>query len=359
MKRIKVRLKENSYSIVIGNGILPQLGRALKAMNIGQDAVIVTMKVKALNRYAQRAAASLKKADMTASVIAVPEGKSTKSFKQAEVILNKITAHDVKRKVFIIALGGGIIGDLAGFIAAIYKRGVPYIQVPTTLLAQIDSSIGGKVAVDLPEGKNLVGAFYHPKIVWTDIGLLRGLPARQIRNGLAEAVKYGIIKDKELFVYMERNFKKILSCDPGALSYVVARCSQIKADVVERDEKETKGIRTILNFGHTIGHAIETASAYEHGEAVALGMRVASDISVQLGLLSTVADDRINALLSNIGLPRRIKGVTLNAILRIMQHDKKFKGNKNRFVLATAIGKVIVKEEIPLEVIRKAVKRYL
>ncbi len=227
----------------------------------------------------------------------------------------------------------------------------------TTLLAQIDSAIGGKVAVDLPNGKNLIGAFYQPRLVWTDIAVLKKLPTKQVCNGLAEAVKYGIIRDKALFVYMERNYQRIL--EPKVLMHIVERCSRIKAEVVRQDEREIKGIRSILNFGHTIGHAVEAAShyRYDHGEAVALGMRVALEISVQMKMLKPVSAQRVNRLLDHIELPRKIEKVSLRNVLAVMEHDKKFKAGKNRFVLATKIGRVKLRENIPLPLIRLAVKK--
>ena len=274
-------------------------------------------------------------------------------------LLERIAAQDVHKKIFIIAFGGGVIGDLAGYIAATYKRGVPYIQVPTTLLAQIDSAIGGKVGIDLKTGKNMAGAFYQPKVVLSDVDFLKTLSQRQVRNGLAEAVKYGIIRDKILFTYIAKHYPKLLRLNPEALTKVVLKCSAIKADVVRQDERETKGIRTILNFGHTVGHAIEAASGYDHyhhGEAVALGMRVAADISTRLGLLNFKEAIRIHQVLDNIGLPQKIRKVSIKSILARMQHDKKFRAGKNRFVLATAIGRVKVLEGVPLRIVTQAIK---
>jgi 3-dehydroquinate synthase len=227
--------------------------------------------------------------------------------------------------------------------------------VPTTLLAQIDSSIGGKVAVDLPAGKNLMGAFYQPRLVVADVRLLATLSDRQIRNGLAEAVKYGVIKDTKLFAFLENKVDRLLARDLQALAFMVERCAGIKAAVVSQDEKETKGLRMILNFGHTAGHAIETAAGYDqyqHGEAIALGMRAAAEIALSLKLFKVMDAARLNALLTVIGLPQKVKGVALAKIVKAMSFDKKFSGKKNRFVLPTAIGRVVVKENIPLPLIR-------
>ena len=276
--------------------------------------------------------------------------------------MKKISAYDVNKKIFIVALGGGVIGDFAGFVAAIYKRGVPYIQVPTTLLAQIDSSIGGKTAIDLETGKNLVGAFYQPSLVFTDTKVLKTLSPRQIRNGLAEAIKYGIIGDTKLFNFIEANHKKFFKGDIEVLNFIVRRCAKIKAKIVAEDEKETKGIRTVLNFGHTVGHAVEAAgkyNQYHHGESVGLGMRVAARISVSMGLLAGPQEQRINQLISSVGLPEKIKGVRLTKILDLMQHDKKFTAGHNRFVLVPKIGQVKVVRDIPANIITQAIQAYL
>ncbi|MBI5150511.1 MAG: 3-dehydroquinate synthase [Candidatus Omnitrophica bacterium] len=361
MKTVNVILKENSYKIVIGRHILGRLGAALKSLHCGKDAVIITSPV--ISRHHGAALASgLQKNGFSVKVFEVPEGEQSKSARVAFSLMEKIARYDRLKEIFIIAFGGGVIGDLAGYVAAAYKRGVPYVQVPTTLLAQIDSAIGGKTAIDLPVGKNLAGAFYQPKIVWSDVSVLATLDKRQIRNGLAEAVKYGVIADAGLFGYIARHYAQILDLRPSALEETVLRCSRIKARVVSADEKETRGIRTILNFGHTIGHAIEAAAGYRlyhHGESVALGMRVAAEISSRKGMLPAADYKKINGLISDIGLPRKIQGVSLTNILRVMDHDKKFRQGKNRFVLAQAIGKVKVVADIAPTVIQKAIRLYM
>ena len=276
-------------------------------------------------------------------------------------LIEQIARYDVDRKIFIISLGGGVIGDLAGFVAAVYKRGVPYVQMPTTLLAQIDSAIGGKVAIDLSVGKNLAGAFYHPKLVFSDVDFLTTLDKRQIRNGLAEAVKYGVILDSRLFVYLEKNYARFLSLDKQVLTKVVEACSKIKAEVVSKDERETKGLRMVLNFGHTLGHALENAGGYDqyhHGEAVALGMRMAAHISCKKGFFKISEVERLNGLLSSIGLPETFKGVSQDKILAAMRHDKKFVAGKNRFVLARRIGSVEIVSGISTSLIQEAIRKY-
>ncbi|MBF0330604.1 MAG: 3-dehydroquinate synthase [Candidatus Omnitrophica bacterium] len=352
MKTIRVALKENSYSIVAGLGILEKLPGAVKKLDIGRDAVIITNPM-VRKLYAERLAAAFSRSGFTVKILEVADSERSKSMDVAVKLIGAITRYAVDKKPFIVALGGGVVGDLSGFVAAVYKRGIPFIQVPTTLLAQIDSAIGGKVAVDLPEGKNLVGSFYQPKLVWSDVSLLASLSERQLRNGLAEAVKYGVIADAKLFSFIEKNVKALLRCDKKALSSVIFNCAAIKARVVEEDEKETKGIRTILNFGHTVGHAVETACGYEkynHGEAVALGMRAACRMSVAGKLLLPRDALRVEMLLSQIGLPQSIAGNWRSIgpkIMKAMKFDKKFEGRKSKFILAKGIGHVAIVDDVP------------
>jgi len=230
--------------------------------------------------------ASLKVGGISSKIRLIPDTEKANHCQLTEGLINDLARFDKNRRIFIVAFGGGVVGDLAGFVAAIYKRGIPYIQVPTTLLAQIDSSIGGKTGLDLSAGKNLVGAFYQPRAVVTDLSVLSTLNKHQLRQGLSEAIKYGIVGDSRLFSYIEKNISSLLTGDTRALAFVVTVCCRIKADIVSRDEREEKSLRTILNFGHTIGHAIETAAGYvkyRHGEAVALGMLAATCISRQMG----------------------------------------------------------------------------
>lgn len=358
IERIRLPLKGNGYSICIGHDILGRFPEYLKGLGLGKDAVIVSH--PAVERlHGVKLAAVLRKAGYCVKVFNVPAGESSKSAACALRLIESIAAYDVGRKIFIIALGGGVVGDLAGFVAAVYKRGVPYVQVPTTLLAQIDSSIGGKTAIDLQCGKNLVGAFYQPKLVFSDTKTLKTLPLRQVRNAMAEAVKYGIIADAPLFVYLERNYAKVLKGDARVLAHIVERCSRIKARVVCADEHETRGLRTILNFGHTVGHAIEAAGRfgqYQHGEAIALGMRVAAGISCAKGLLKSADAARIDRLLDAIGLPQKIDRIKIKDIVDLMRHDKKFTAGKNRFVLALGLGRVKVVEGVAMDIITTAIK---
>ncbi len=361
MKRIDVKLARHSYQIVVGHGILAQLPSLVKPLSLGTDAIVVTHpQLKKL--YGVKLEQALKRSGFNVHYIVVPQGEQSKSAACALKVIAQIAKLDVKRKVFCVALGGGVVGDLTGFVAAVYKRGIPYIQVPTSLLAQVDSAIGGKTAIDLDVGKNLVGAFYQPKIVISDTALLQSLSRRQLQNGLAETVKYGVIKDKTLFAYIQANYKNFLNHEHKALEHIVAASSQIKATVVGLDEFETKGIRSILNYGHTVGHAIEAAggfSQYQHGESVALGMRIAGRLSVLLGQLSTGDEKKINDLLTAIGLPSHAKAIKMADILKHMQHDKKFVGKQNRFVIAQTIGRVKLVSDVPANLINQAIVPYL
>lgn len=357
--RIKLKLGKRSYNIIAGVNIINTLGKYLLKLNIGQDAYIITNSA-VKKRYGDKLKKALKNSGLSARFKVIPDSEKSKSIETAYSVIKDISRYDKKRRIFIIAFGGGVIGDVSGFIASIYKRGVPYIQVPTTLLAQVDSSIGGKTAVDLPQAKNLIGAFYQPRFVFSDIKFLSTLDKRQIRTGLAEVIKYGIIKDKQLFFYLEKNYKNILNYKPSSLEYIVGRCSRIKADIVSKDEREEKGIRTILNFGHTAGHAIEAASGYKtynHGEAIALGMIIAADISRHLGFINGQALNKIVRLIKAVGLPAEIKKLSLPAIINAHYRDKKFMGRKNRFVLIKGIGETKIVENIPLELIRETIMK--
>lgn len=361
MKTIKVNLKERSYDVLIGSKISGSLGKYIKKIGLGNDAYCVTNSL-IKRKYGQVLKNSLSAEGFDLRFKLIADTEKSKSLNTAEKVINDLALYDKKKSPFIIAFGGGVVGDLAGFVASIYKRGIPYIQIPTTLLAQVDSSIGGKTAVDLTAGKNLAGSFYQPRLVISDVILLKSLDARQLRSGLAEVIKYAAIKDPAMFNYLEKNYKKILSRDPSTLEFIVGRCSRIKAGIVAEDEREQKGIRTILNFGHTIGHAIEAASGYRgynHGEAVALGMAAALDISKETGLLKANTALRIENLIKKSGLPVKIKNLSLARIMRAQYKDKKFKGAKNRFVLLKDIGKVQIKEDLPEGLIIKAARRRL
>lgn len=360
MKKIRLSLKERSYDILIGSGLLRSAGRIVKRLDIGKDAVIITNR-KLSSLYGKTLERSLNRAGIKARSIFIPDSEKAKSLKTAALVLSDLSRHDKNSSLFIIALGGGVAGDLAGFAASIYKRGIPYIQIPTTLLAQVDSSIGGKTAVDLPIAKNLVGAFYQPRAVIADTSLVSTLPSRQLKSGLAEVIKYGVIKDPVLFAFIEKNIKKLVRGDRKALETVISRSAKIKADVVSIDELDNKGKRIMLNFGHTIGHAIEAAGGYagklNHGEAVAIGMIAAADIAMSLGVTGPDTVERLRTLIKNTGLPATVRGLSLDKIYDSLLRDKKFAMGKNRFVLPEKIGKIRVASGIPERVIREAVKR--
>lgn len=358
MRTIRVKLDKRSYDIVIGTDIIPLLGKYIKKLDIGNSAYIIT------NTYVKEKCSrvlirELKKSGLNFKIKVIPDTEKSKSIPVLTAVINDLAKFDLKKRVFIIALGGGVVGDLSGLVASIYKRGIPYIQIPTTLLAQVDSAIGGKTAVDLKEGKNLIGAIYQPRLVLSDCCLLKSLDIRQLRAGLAEVIKYGIIKDSRLFTYLEREYRNILKLKVLALERIVRSSSLIKADIVGRDEREAKGIRTALNFGHTLAHAIEAAFSfkkYNHGEAVALGMLIALDISQSLKLINSSLNKRVESLIKKAGLPTKIESIRLNELMQAFYRDKKFSGAKNRLVLITGLGKVKIVENVPLEIIEKALK---
>lgn len=359
MTTIRLPLGDRSYNILIGSRILSKAGAILKKLSIGTDAVIIT-NPRLARLYSGILNRSLAASGISARTELVPDSEKAKSISVAENVLGRIAEHDTMKKVFIVALGGGVTGDLAGFLASVYKRGIPYVQIPTTLLAQVDSAIGGKVALDLPVAKNMIGAFHQPSMVISDTGVLATLPRRQLANGLAEIIKYGVIRDAKLFAYLEKNYRKILSSDPSALEYVISRSSAIKAAVVARDEHDIAGIRAILNYGHTIGHAIEAAAGYSgrynHGEAVAIGMVCAGRISFIMGMIGKDSFDRIYGLVRKCGLPTEPEGLTIASIMNSYRHDKKFVNKKNRLVLPTAIGRVRIVEDVPEKIILDALK---
>ena len=363
MKKIRVDLNSRGYDIIITKNSLASLGGIIKRLKIGNDAVVITnTTIKDL--FGAKIGRSLLSAGIDVKFKTVPDGEKSKSEKYCIKLLNEISRFDrLGRRIFIIALGGGVIGDLAGFVASIYKRGVPYVQVPTTLLAQVDSSIGGKVAIDLEIGKNLAGSFYQPSLVFSDVTALKTLPRHDLISGLAEVIKYGIISSPGLFYFVRKNLKKILKNDTGTLERIIHDCASVKAGLVEKDERDNKNMRVVLNFGHTIGHAIEAAAGYSkgysHGQAVALGMLAASFISVESGLLSRSEYFKIKSLIKDAGLPVVLKGLNLKDIMLAQEHDKKFIHGRNRFVLPKRIGKVIVKENIPEPLIKEAIKSLL
>ncbi len=359
MKKIKLHLQKRSYEILIGAGTLKHLGPAIKKLKLGQRAVVVTNpQINQLHGKALKAA--LDSCAIETYFLEVPNAEESKSAKQCLALIERFVQIDQGKGLFVIAFGGGVIGDLAGFCASIYRRGTSFIQVPTTLLAQVDSSIGGKTAIDLDAGKNLIGSFYQPRLVLSELDILDSLKPKQISEALAEIIKYALIKDARLFSYLEDNIEAILKLNKNCLQYTIEACSRIKAKIVEQDELDKKDKRIILNFGHTTGHALEAAAGYNpdysHGNAIALGMLVAGNISQQLRLCPKSLSERLETLLKKAGLPTIISQLSLDKILKSQAHDKKFTRGKNRFVLPVRIGKVVVKEGVPEEIIVRAIK---
>lgn len=360
MRTVKVPLADRSYPIRIGSGFLADLGAQCARLKLGRRCAVISDSTVA-RRYRKPALASLKAAGFEPIFISQPAGEQAKTLKNVQACYDQLAKHRLERGSFVVALGGGVIGDLGGFVAATYLRGIDFVQVPTTLLAQVDSSVGGKVGVNLPAGKNLVGAFYQPKLVLCDLDTLGTLPAREFRAGLAEVIKYGIIYDAKLFRRLERDLPKLLAQDPATLSTVIARCCQIKAEVVGQDEKEA-GLRAILNFGHTIGHGLEAISQYGkylHGEAISIGQVAAAKVSSELTGLPAADVDRIAAIFAATGLPTEVK---LNAtqtkrLFAAMKLDKKVSGGEIKFVLAESIGRVKIGQSVPDAAVRRALRK--
>jgi len=346
MKKIRVNLARYSYDVLIGAGLLTLVGLFLKEKGYAGKAVVITdPNVK--SRYGEVLERSLTKNGFKVTTLVVPAGEDQKSLDNAVRLYEQLTDAYAERSTPIVALGGGVIGDLTGFVAATYLRGVPFVQLPTTLLAQVDSSVGGKVAVDHERLKNKIGAFHQPRLVIADTDTLKTLPKAELANGLAEAIKTAAVRGKEFFVYLEQNVEKLRALDISALEEAVYQCVSIKAEIVEKDERDA-GLRNILNFGHTIGHAIESVSHFgvRHGEAVAVGMVATARISNRMGLLSYSEVDRLITLVEKAGLPARMPDLDTSAILKAMRHDKKVESGQVRFVLLKEIGDVIMSDEV-------------
>ncbi len=351
---LSVDLGDRSYPIHVGVGLLRESDR-LRPFITGRQVCIVTNETIA-PLYLDTVRKSLDGYAVDACVL--PDGEAHKTIATYTRVIDHLIAHRHDRSTTLIALGGGVIGDITGFVAATYQRGVAFIQVPTTLLAQVDSSVGGKTAVNHPQGKNMIGAFYQPRLVLADMDTLRTLPAREYLAGLAEVIKYGVIRDAEFFAWLETHVDALVRRDPPVLDRTVLRCCAIKADVVAADERED-GERAILNFGHTFGHAIETLTQYEylHGEAVAVGMVMAADLSVREGLLAPDDGRRIKALIGAVGLPVAPPGnVTPDAMRTAMGLDKKVVGGRIRLVLARGLGGAVVTDRFEADALVATLK---
>lgn len=359
MRTVPVKLGSRSYEILISSGLLEELGERARA-SLGakcRRAVLVSNTTVAAI-YGPRAARSLRRAGFKVHSLSIADGERFKTLRTAESIFGFLIEHGVERTDVIIALGGGVVGDLAGFVAASYLRGIRFVQVPTTLLAQIDSSVGGKTGVNHALGKNLIGAFYQPALVIIDTDVLGTLPARQTQAGLYEAIKYGVILDRRLFDRTSGSVDRLKSLESTELEYLIARCCSLKAGVVERDERES-GLRKVLNFGHTVGHALEAVSRYRrflHGEAVGHGMRAASRIAERLGLLTARDRETIDAVIASVGELPNARTLALDDIISAIHHDKKVEAGRPTFVLPVEIGKVVMRSDVPPQVIRAALK---
>ncbi len=347
MQTLSVALAERSYPVHVGVGLLGRADLIVPFLKRKKVAVVTNTTVAPL--FMERLAGALTREGIEAVRIVVADGEEHKDWRTLNTIFDALLEQRCGRDTTLIALGGGVIGDLAGFAAAIYQRGLPYIQIPTTLLAQVDSSVGGKTAINHPLGKNMIGAFHQPRLVLADMDTLKTLPDRELRAGLAEVIKHGLIRDAALFGWLEANIDRLLARDPEALSHAVLRSVAIKADIVSRDEREN-GLRALLNFGHTFGHAIETGLGYGawlHGEAVAAGMVMAADLSHELGYISEADLNRIRVLLQRAGLPTAAKGIGPERIQSLMSVDKKMKEGRIHFVLLERLGAATLRADVP------------
>jgi len=355
IQTLTVQLAERSYPIHIGVGVLTHAD--LLIPHLKQKKVVIVSNTTVAPLYLDRLRSTLEKAGISVLPVILPDGERYKTWETLNLIFDSLLGAHCERSTTLIALGGGVIGDMGGFAAACYQRGMPFIQVPTTLLSLVDSSVGGKTAINHPLGKNMIGAFYQPKLVLADIATLDTLPDRELRAGLAEVIKYGLIRDHEFFVWLEANMESLLAREREALAYAVYRSCENKAEVVAVDERES-GERALLNLGHTFGHAIETGLGYGewlHGEAIAAGTLIAAELSKRLGWIDGASVARIESLFLRAGLP--VYGAPLGATryLELMRHDKKVQDGKLRLVLLADIGKGVIFDAAEEETIRAAI----
>lgn len=358
MKRLKIDLGDRSYEILIAQNLLAQAGEYLSRLFRPQSRVVVITQPSINRLYGEILVTSLQMAGFRTKTIEVPEGEQYKSLQEAEKIFDQLLDFSCDRQSVLVAFGGGVIGDLTGFVAATFMRGVPFVQVPTTLLSQVDSSVGGKTAVNHPKGKNLIGVFYQPRLVLIDLDTLKTLPADEFRAGMAEVIKYGVIKDAALFDYLGIHAERILALDTDRLGHIIETSCAIKAKVVELDEKETN-YRRILNFGHTIGHAIETLTSYtafKHGECVAVGMVYAGKLSQETGHCSEDVSRRIYSLVKRFGLPTDLPDLSTDEIIEAMRLDKKAADQKIMFVLVKEIGQIEFVKNISETTLKKVLE---
>ena len=357
MEMIRVNLSSNSYNIYIDKGLLERIGDTLVKGKAPCKTLLITDK-NIEKVYGSIVTESLKRNKFDVRLVSLQPGEEQKTLETALTLYDACFDHKLDRNSLIVALGGGVVGDIGGFAAATFMRGIPFIQIPTSLLAQVDSSIGGKVAVNHPRGKNMIGSFYQPKAVFIDTETLSTLPAPELVAGLVEVIKYGVIKDAELFEYIEKSLYDILQLNHNALLKIIATSCQIKASVVEEDEKE-KHLRAILNYGHTIGHAIETVTNYKkyrHGEAVAIGMLYAARIAIDMGLTDNTVFERQISLIKRLGLPIHT-GLNPEEIIKTLYVDKKVISGRLRFILPTKIGEVIISDQVTEEILYRILSK--
>jgi 3-dehydroquinate synthase len=351
---VDVALGPKSYAVVVERGVLTTAGARLRALGVGSRVALVTS-ASILRLYGKPVQESLEEAGFTVTLVDVPEGESAKTLTVAERCWDALLAAGLDRTSTVVALGGGAVGDLSGFVAATYMRGTNFVQIPTTVLAQVDASIGGKTAIDHPTAKNLIGAFYQPRLVLVDPATAATLPERDYRSGLAEIVKHGIVLDGEYFADLEASVAEIRARDGATLERIIGGSCRLKANVIERDPEEKSDLRFALNYGHTIGHALEAATAFgrfTHGEAVAIGIVAEARLAARIGVADGATADRQERLLAAVGLPTRVTGVDVDAVLAATRRDKKSRDGRVPFVLAPAVGRFRVVYDVGVDDVR-------
>lgn len=353
---ITVELEERSHHIFIGEKVLENIELLIKKNVHEITSCVLVTSSSIFDLYGTSILEHL--SELKIEKILVPDGEAAKSWNVVEALLGDYIEKGLDRKSVVIALGGGSVGDTAGFTASIYLRGIRYIQIPTTLLGQVDSAIGGKTAINHSKGKNLIGSFYQPTLIICDTSVLKTLPLRELRSGLAEVIKYGVISDPDLITLLENKGSFILKADKKLMTQIVKKCVLIKAKLVEEDEKDSKGKRAILNYGHTLGHVIETLSNHEinHGEAISIGMLAASKISENLGYLKYNDFERQENLLKSLGLPIKLPKLNYNELISVMKRDKKTEAGSINFILPTGIGKTPIIKPVPEDTILKVLE---
>lgn len=359
MEKVRVKLGERSYDICIGYNILRKIGKILRSFNFSPKIGVISNPT-VFSLYGKEVSNSITRAGFNLLKVIIPDGEEYKNLQSLEHIYNELLKHKLDRSSALIALGGGVIGDITGFAASTYMRGISYIQIPTTLLAQVDSSVGGKTGVNHELGKNMIGTFWQPKLVWIDVETLKTLPKRELLAGIAEIIKYGVIYDRRLFDFLEGNRNKILRLNKEAIKHIIKRSCEIKAEIVSKDERES-GLRCILNYGHTIGHAIETVTGYKrflHGEAISIGMYIEASMSQMINLIDKNEVLRIKSLIDSYGLPSEMPPeLNIEDVFAYMQLDKKAIAGELKFILPKTIGRVVIHKGISTKEIKDLIRK--